>query len=287
MAWPFNTYAPTLVVILGLLRCGTASAPDPFSTSMPASTPTPWPSITSEPRVFSSQPAVLSQTSGGTPSPVRKVPAVATPEAEALKLSTAAPVLSEGAKSSSPPPAAGPTATPTHALDASPAAQDTPAPEPPSQPEKTSPAPTPQVEAAPPAVASGDHADVIGISVSGEPGSYRFSVTVRSPDTGCDRYADLWEVVSPGGQLIYRRVLLHSHSGEQPFTRSGGPVNIQPDETVIVRGHMNVMGYGGAGLKGSVTGGFAPMETPGEFGAGLDRQAPCRPDAPIDRAASQ
>ena len=264
MAWPFNTYAPTLVVILGLLRCGTASAPDPFSTSMPASTPTPWPSITSEPRVFSSQPAVLSQTSGGTPSPVRKVPAVATPEAEALKLSTAAPVLSEGAKSSSPPPAAGPTATPTHALDASPAAQDTPAPEPPSQPEKTSPAPTPQVEAAPPAVASGDHADVIGISVSGEPGSYRFSVTVRSPDTGCDRYADWWEVVSPGG-----------------------PVNIQPDETVIVRGHMNVMGYGGAGLKGSVTGGFAPMEIPGAFGAGLDQLGACRPDAPIDRAASQ
>ena len=274
MAWPFNTYAPTLVVILGLLRCGTASAPDPFSTSMPASTPTPWPSITSEPRVFSSQPAVLSQTSGGTPSPVRKVPAVATPEAEALKLSTAAPVLSEGAKSSSPPPAAGPTATPTHALDASPAAQDTPAPEPPSQPEKTSPAPTPQVEAPPPAVSSGDHADVIGISVSGEPGSYRFSVTVRSPDTGCDRYADLWEVVSPGGQLIYRRVLLHSHSGEQPFTRSGGPVDIQSDETVIVSGHMNGMGYGGAGLKGSVTGGFAPMEIPEAFGAGLDRIGP-------------
>jgi hypothetical protein len=93
--------------------------------------------------------------------------------------------------------------------------------------------------------------------------------------------------VSPGGQLIYRRVLLHSHSGEQPFTRSGGPVDIQSDETVIVRGHMNGMGYGGAGLKGSVTGGFAPMEIPGAFGAGLDQLGPCRPDAPIDRAASQ
>jgi hypothetical protein len=135
-------------------------------------------------------------------------------------------------------------------------------------------APTPQVEAPPPAVASRDHADVISISVSGEPGSYRFSVTVRSPDTGCDRYADWWEVVSPGGQLIYRRVLLHSHSGEQPFTRSGGPVDIQSDETVIVRGHMNGMGYGGAGLKGSVTGGFAPMEIPGAFGAGLDQLGP-------------
>jgi hypothetical protein len=266
MAWPFNTSALTMVVILGLLGCGTASAPSPSPAAIPASTPSPWPSNTSEPRVLSSQPAVLPPTSGGTPSPVRKTPAVATPEAEAPKLSTAALVQSEVAKSASPPPAAEPTATPTRAQDASLAVQDTPAPEPPSQPETNSPAPTPQVEAPPPAVSSGDHADVIGISVSGEPGSYRFSVTVRSPDTGCDRYADWWEVVSSGGQLIYRRVLLHTHSG--------GPVNIQPDETVIVRGHMNGMGYGGAGLKGSVTGGFAPMEIPEAFGAGLDRIGP-------------
>lgn len=260
-----------MLVFLGLLGCRTALTPRPSPTAMPASTPTPRPSITSEPRVLSSQPAVLSPTPESTPSPVRKAPAVATPKSAAPKLSTAAPVLSEGAKSSSPPPAAAPTATPI--LPPDPSLQN-PTPEPPRQPETISLAPTPQVEAPPPAVASRDHADVISISVSGEPGSYRFSVTVRSPDTGCDRYADWWEVVSPGGQLIYRRVLLHSHSGEQPFTRSGGPVDIQSDETVIVRGHMNGMGYGGAGLKGSVTGGFAPMEIPGAFGAGLDQLGP-------------
>ena len=182
MAWPSNNYAPTLVVILGLLGCATASAPSPSPAAMPAS----------------------------------------------------APILSSS----------------------------------------ISPVPTRKIEATQSAADSGDHADVIGISVSGEPGSYRFSVTVRSPDTGCDRYADWWEVVSPGGQLIYRRILLHSHSSEQPFTRSGGPVDVQPDETVIVRGHMNGMGYGGAGLKGSVTGGFGPIEIPGAFGAGLDRLGP-------------
>ena len=115
---------------------------------------------------------------------------------------------------------------------------------------------------------------MIQTSVSGNPGSYRFSVTVRSPDTGCGQYADWWEVVSPDGRLIYRRVLLHSHVGEQPFTRSGGPVNVQPGETVIVRGHMNGTGYGGFGLRGSVAGGFTTTELPGDFGSGLDQRGP-------------
>lgn len=119
-----------------------------------------------------------------------------------------------------------------------------------------------------------DQADEIEISISGNPGSYRISVTLRSPDTGCDQYADWWEVISLDGQLIYRRVLLHSHSGEQPFTRSGGPVNVQPDETVILRGHMNWTGYGGTGLKGSVAGGFTMIEIPGDLGADLGQRGP-------------
>jgi hypothetical protein len=128
-----------------------------------------------------------------------------------------------------------------------------------------------------PAASSGDHADAIQISISGDPRSYRFSVTIRSPDTGCNQYADWWEVVSPGGQLIYRRVLLHSHVGEQPFTRSGGPVNVQPGETVIIRGHMNGTRYGGAGLKGSVSGGFTTTELRRDFGVELDQQDPLPP----------
>ena len=69
-------------------------------------------------------------------------------------------------------------------------------------------------------------ADVIDVSTSGQPGAYSFSVTVSSPDTGCEQYADWWEVVTEDGQLLYRRVLLHSHVAEQPFTRSGGPVDV-------------------------------------------------------------
>ena len=39
-------------------------------------------------------------------------------------------------------------------------------------------------------------ADVLEVSPSGERGAYSFAVTLRSPDTGCERYADWWEVVS-------------------------------------------------------------------------------------------
>ncbi|MBE9138214.1 hypothetical protein IQ254_13630 [Nodosilinea sp. LEGE 07088] len=99
-------------------------------------------------------------------------------------------------------------------------------------------------------------AAVRAVSVTGEPGDYSFAVTVASPDTGCDRYADWWEVVSDDGQLLYRRILLHSHVDEQPFTRSGGPVPVQANETILVRAHMNDRGYGTQVLQGSIQDGF-------------------------------
>ncbi len=121
---------------------------------------------------------------------------------------------------------------------------------------------------------SGSQADVQMVSVSGGPGSYSFSVTVRSPDTGCERYADWWEVLSSEGQLIYRRVLLHSHAGEQPFKRSGGPVNVRPEKTIIVRAHMNDTGYGGVALRGSVVAGFTPTALPPAFAGDVEEQQP-------------
>lgn len=93
---------------------------------------------------------------------------------------------------------------------------------------------------------------VTDVDVGGRPQSYRFSVTVESPDTGCDRYADWWEVLTPEGELLYRRILAHSHVQEQPFTRSGGPVAIDTNQEVILRAHLHPDGYGDRGMRGSV-----------------------------------
>jgi len=117
-------------------------------------------------------------------------------------------------------------------------------------------------------------ADVVDVSTRGEPGDYAFEVTVKSPDTGCDQYADWWEVLSTDGELLYRRILAHSHVNEQPFTRSGGPVAIDADEAVIVRAHMNPTGYGGQAMRGSVDEGFQPVELPVDFAADVEDQEP-------------
>jgi len=100
-------------------------------------------------------------------------------------------------------------------------------------------------------------AAITNVTTTGDSGSYNFSVTIRSPDTGCEQYADWWEVLRPDGSLLYRRILTHSHINEQPFTRSGGPVNVSSDEEVIVRAHMNSVGYGQQVFKGRIESGLA------------------------------
>ena len=97
---------------------------------------------------------------------------------------------------------------------------------------------------------------------------------IASPDTGCEQYADWWEVLSEDGELLYRRVLLHSHVNEQPFVRSGGPVEIRPETVVIVRGHMNEAGYGSDAMIGSLETGFSKVELPEGFGGDLQSQPP-------------
>jgi len=100
-------------------------------------------------------------------------------------------------------------------------------------------------------------ADVTAVRASGSPAAYTFSVTIQSPDTGCDRYADWWEVLTPEGELVYRRILAHSHVDEQPFTRSGGPVDVEESVRVVVRAHMSDGGYDGVAFAGSVASGFS------------------------------
>ncbi len=115
---------------------------------------------------------------------------------------------------------------------------------------------------------------VTNIEVSGEENAYTFKVTIESPDTGCDQYADWWEVVDLEGNLIYRRILDHSHVTEQPFTRPGENIELSEAKQVYVRLHMNNSGYAGQAQKGSVENGFQATELDVEFAKGLAEKAP-------------
>ena len=87
-------------------------------------------------------------------------------------------------------------------------------------------------------------ASIIDVSVTNNNGSFRFDVTLEYADSGWDHYADGWEVVSPAGDVLGKRVLAHPHVNEQPFTRSLSGVQIpQNVKTVSIRAHDSVHGY--------------------------------------------
>ncbi len=99
-------------------------------------------------------------------------------------------------------------------------------------------------------------ADVINVKIARESqGAYSFDVTVRSDDTGWDKYADRWEIMAPGGEVIGQRILQHPHETEQPFTRSlSGVVIPEGVSAVTVRAHDKVEGFGGAEMTVEVPG---------------------------------
>ncbi|MEO1391620.1 MAG: hypothetical protein AAFV90_01755 [Cyanobacteria bacterium J06634_5] len=117
-------------------------------------------------------------------------------------------------------------------------------------------------------------ASITAIETTGTPQAYNFSVTVESPDTGCDAYANWWEVITPEGDLLYRRILAHSHVDEQPFTRSGGPVAVGADEELIVRSHMYPSGYSPQAMQGNIAQGFTPTTLPEDFAQNLAETEP-------------
>lgn len=122
-----------------------------------------------------------------------------------------------------------------------------------------------------------DLASIEAVEVSGASPQYIFKVTVKSPDTGCDQYADWWEVITPDEELIYRRILTHSHVNEQPFTRQGNPVPVNAEDVLIVRLHMNNSGYARNAMQGSVQDGFDKVVLEEGFGQALEDLAPQPP----------
>ncbi|MGB0683422.1 MAG: hypothetical protein ACPGOV_11965 [Magnetovibrionaceae bacterium] len=85
---------------------------------------------------------------------------------------------------------------------------------------------------------------VIKASARGQGGGlWTFSVTLRHADTGWEHYANAWDVRTPDGQVLGKRVLYHPHVDEQPFTRSLAGVAV-PEELseVVIFGHDSVHG---------------------------------------------
>jgi len=97
-----------------------------------------------------------------------------------------------------------------------------------------------------PAARAGE-ADVVGAKVAHRgAGVYDFDVTVRSRDTGWDRYADRIEIVGPDGTVLGSRALHHPHDDEQPFTRDVYGLRIPPGiDRVVVRVHFKPVGFAG------------------------------------------
>ena len=127
-------------------------------------------------------------------------------------------------------------------------------------------------------LSSDSQAVIQKVEVSGSEESYNFNVEIHSPDTGCDQYADWWEVFTIDSTLLYRRILAHSHVDEQPFSRSGGPIAINKDDHVIIRGHMNNLGYGSLVMRGSVEGGFVADTISIDYAQGLESTEPLPQD---------
>ena len=97
-----------------------------------------------------------------------------------------------------------------------------------------------------PAVVFAGKADVLKVEAVEERGDqWTFVVTVRHDDKDPDHWADWWIVRTPEGRELGRRVLLHSHVDEQPFTRDERIHLPRTVTVVVVEAHDKVHGYGG------------------------------------------
>ena len=94
-------------------------------------------------------------------------------------------------------------------------------------------------------------ADVIAaVANRTAPGVYDLDVTIRSHDTGWDRYADRIEVLAPDGKLLAVRVLEHPHETEQPFTRDVPQMRVPNGVgTVTIRARFKPIGFDGTVFK--------------------------------------
>ncbi|OUS35812.1 hypothetical protein A9R01_06540 ['Osedax' symbiont bacterium Rs2_46_30_T18] len=76
------------------------------------------------------------------------------------------------------------------------------------------------------------------VATTNAQGSYRFDVTLAHADKSWDHYANVWQIETLQGEVLAKRVLLHPHISEQPFTRSLAGVKLPKGiaQVVIIAG---------------------------------------------------
>jgi len=117
-------------------------------------------------------------------------------------------------------------------------------------------------------------ADILAVYTHEKSNGYKFGVKLKSEETGCQQYADWWEILNEKGELLYRRILIHSHPDTQPFTRWGSLVNVNKKDLLYIRAHMNSSGYTGNVFKGSVEKGFKEVNQFPDFNKSIETQDP-------------
>ena len=89
-------------------------------------------------------------------------------------------------------------------------------------------------------------AHVVSAELTRTGDGYRVTVTVRSNETGLEKYADAWEVRTTAGDVLGTRVLLHPHVDEQPFTRSLDGMDVPAGlSEVVIAVRDSVVGFCG------------------------------------------
>jgi hypothetical protein len=89
--------------------------------------------------------------------------------------------------------------------------------------------------------------DVSASQANDNNGTWTFAATVKSADTGWDKYADQWIVLDGESSILGTRDLLHPHETEQPFTRSLTGVVVPTSlDYVVIAARDSVAGFCGS-----------------------------------------
>lgn len=98
--------------------------------------------------------------------------------------------------------------------------------------------------ALPLSVASANDVEIVHTEFKKQGDTWSVSTTLRHGDTGWKHYADQWRVVDEKGKELGKRILMHPHENEQPFTRSQSGIKIHSNaNTVYVEAHDKVHGW--------------------------------------------